>query len=374
MAAALRAGVIGAGFIGRVHALAARAAGGVVAGLAASTPERSVAVADELGLAAGYRSPEDIVAAGDVDVVHVCTPNALHRQYAEAALRAGKHVICEKPLATNVEDALALQALAERAGVLGAVPFVYRFHPMVREARSRVLGGELGTVRVVHGSYLQDWLLGSTASNWRVDVRSGGPSRAFADIGSHWCDLAEWISGHRVSELAATLATTVERRPGVMRQTFTKADGGKDLQSVNTEDVACLVLRTDRHAVGTFTASQVSAGRKNRLWLELDGDEQSIAFDQEAPERLWLGGVQANTVLLRNPAELAPDVRPYATLPAGHSQGYMDCFVLFVQDVYRSITAGSAVAGLPTFADGVRAARLTDAVLGAATKHTWIEV
>ncbi|MDP9134678.1 MAG: Gfo/Idh/MocA family oxidoreductase, partial [Actinomycetota bacterium] len=199
---ALRAGVVGTGFVGRLHARAARAAGGTLAAVAASTPERGVASAAELGAARSFDTAEELVESEDVDVVHICLPNNLHVPLAEAALAARKQVICEKPLAP---DAGSAARLAEAAGPSGGgyVPFVYRFYPTVREARERVRSGAVGPVRLLHGTYLQDWLLDAADDNWRVDAELGGPSRAFADIGSHWCDLAEFVSGERIARLSA---------------------------------------------------------------------------------------------------------------------------------------------------------------------------
>ena len=207
-----RAGIVGAGFIGAVHARSARLAGARLAGVATSSPERSREAAERLGAERAYDSAEALVTAEDVDVVHICSPNATHAPLATLALEAGKHVICEKPLATASAEADALVASAEKSGRVATVPFVYRFHPVVREARARVRGGELGPVRLITGGYLQDWLASAEDDNWRVDAAQGGPSRAFADIGSHWCDLVEFISGERISALCAQTATVFGER------------------------------------------------------------------------------------------------------------------------------------------------------------------
>src|SRR5829696_10221389 len=205
----LRIAIAGTGFIGAVHARSARLAGARLVGVSASTPERSEAAASALGAERGFASSEALVEAVDVDVVHICTPNHLHLPLAEAALAAGKHVICEKPLALDVAGAQRLLDAAAGSGRHAAVPFVYRYYPTVREARERVASGQTGSVRLLHGTYLQDWLLRPDDSNWRVDEQLGGASRAFADIGSHWCDLAEFVSGHRIARLSARLLTAV---------------------------------------------------------------------------------------------------------------------------------------------------------------------
>ncbi|MEA2311503.1 MAG: hypothetical protein QOE28_1471, partial [Solirubrobacteraceae bacterium] len=207
-----RVAIAGAGFIGAVHAHAARAAGATVVGVAASTPERSRAAAQRLGVDKAYESAEALADDPGVDVVHVCTPNDLHEGLAQRALEAGKHVVCEKPLAVDVAGARRLADLAARTGLCGAVPFVYRYYPTVHEARHRIASGQSGAVRLVHGTYLQDWLLTAEDDNWRVDAERGGASRAFADIGSHWCDLAEFVTGHRVTRLSARTTTAVPER------------------------------------------------------------------------------------------------------------------------------------------------------------------
>ncbi len=350
----LRAAIAGTGFIGAVHARSARLAGARLVGVAASSPESARQAAAALGAEQAYDSAEELVVAPDVDVVHICTPNHLHVPLVLAALAAGKHVICEKPLALDVAGAHDLVDAALAAQLVAAVPFVYRYYPTVREARERVRGGQTGALRLVHGSYLQDWLLRPEDDNWRVDARLGGASRAFADIGSHWCDLAEFVSGHRIVRLSARLLSAVPER--------------------STEDAAVVQFETDGGALGTAVISQISAGRKNRLWLELDGSEEALAFDQEAPEELWCGRREAVTIRRRDPATLTPAAARFAFLPGGHPQGYADCFDAFVADVYDSVRSSADLDGMPTFADGFRAALVTDAVLSSAREERWVDV
>src|ERR687896_34755 len=287
---ALQAAIAGTGFIGRVHARSLRLAGAELAGVAASSPESAAAAAAKLGAGRAFDSAEELVGDPDIDVVHICTPNHLHLSLAEAALWAGKHVICEKPLATDTAGARRLVDAAESSALQAAVPFVYRYYPTVREARERIRSGTTGPLRLVHGTYLQDWLASPADDNWRVDGELGGPSRAFADIGSHWCDLAEFVSGHRVARLCArTMVALPERRQGASRPAFERGDGGEQRRPVDTEDVALVQFETDRGALGSVVVSQLSPGRKNRLWLELDGADEALAFDQEHPETLWCG-------------------------------------------------------------------------------------
>jgi len=322
-----------------------------------------------------YSSADEAIADPAVDVIHICTPNSTHYPLAMAALAAGKHVVCEKPLATSLSDAKALASAAQSAGRVAAVPFVYRYHPMVREARSLVQDGTVGALQLIHGSYLQDWLLGRDDTNWRVDAALGGPSRAFADIGSHWCDLIEWISGERFEAVVATLQTTTPDRPTGTVETFsTPAPGASlDRQAVTTEDVAGALLRTRTGVLTTLTVSQVSAGRKNRLWFELDGARASLVFDQEEPERLWLGERDSTRLFVRDPSRGSAEQRRLATLPAGHAQGYAQCFEAFVADTY-AVIRGEAREGLPTFEDGYRSAQIIDAVLRSSKARAWEQI
>jgi predicted dehydrogenase len=325
----------------------------VLSRVAGADPTVAAAAAERLHADAGAASAEELIAADDVDVVHICTPNALHVPLALAAIQAGKHVICEKPLATDVADARRLVQAAADAPVVAAVPFVYRFYPTVREARARIGAGEAGPLWLLHGSYLQDWLAGDDATNWRVDPAVGGTSRTFGDIGVHWCDLMEFATGHRITRLVARLATAYPDRP--------------------TEDGAAVLFDTDRGATGSVVVSQVSPGRKNRLWFSFDGPTASYAFDQELPDSLWVGGRRATQVVPRGPDTLSEPAAAYAVLPAGHPQGYQDCFTAFVADVYGAI-GGQKPDGLPAFTDGLRAAVLTAAVVESAAQSSWVEV
>jgi predicted dehydrogenase len=332
----------------------------VVTRVAGSSPARAEQAAGALFAERAAGSVAELVAAPDVDVVSICTPNHLHHPMAEAALAAGKHVVCEKPLAVDPHDAAHLAAVARNAGVVTAVPFVYRFYPMVREARERILRGDAGELWMLHGAYLQDWLASAAATNWRVDPHRGGSSRAFADIGVHWCDLMEFVTGHRIVSLTALTARAHEAR-------------GADAESVATEDGAALLFRTDRGATGSVVISQVSPGRKNALTFSFDGTQASYAFDQERPETLWVGGLGETLLVLREPEQLAAAAGRYAVLPAGHPQGYQDCFTGFFSDVIAA-ARGEEVAGLPTFADGLRAARITAAVVESAGTGGWVDV
>jgi predicted dehydrogenase len=358
----LGVGIVGGGFMATVHSRAARAARGRLVGIVSSSPARAQAAADELGIETAYASVDELLADDAIDVVHVCTPNALHADQASAALAAGKHVVCEKPLATSVPDAAALveqAASASRAGtpLVATVPFVYRFHPLVREARARVQAGQLGRLLSIHGSYLQDWLLSAGDDNWRVDSAAGGRSRAFADIGSHLVDLTEFITGDRITRVSATTRTFFDARASHSQ--------------ITTEDAAAIVVETAGGALGTLLVSQVAPGRKNRLHLEIAGAESSLGFDQEQPETLWVGRRAGTQVIPRDADQLTPDAARLSVVPAGHPQGYQDAFNAFVADTYAAI-AGATPDGLPRFEDGLRAARITDAVLDSAERGSWV--
>lgn len=353
----IRAGIVGVGFMGTVHARAVRRAGGSVSRIVGSSPASSRAGAERIGADFATDTLAELLAADDVDVIHVCTPNGTHASIVRAAIAAGKHVICEKPLAVDPVEAEELVRLAADAGVTATVPFVYRFYPTVREARARVADGTAGPVRLLHGSYLQDWMAEDTDDDWRVDAAAGGASRAFADIGVHWCDLVEFVSGHRITRLAARTVVAVPERNG---------------RRVQTEDAAVVLFETDRGAFGNLTISQISPGRKNRLWFSVDGAAESLCFDQENPESLWIGGREVNRQLLRGTSE-GPGAARYSVVPAGHPQGYQDCFDAFVADTYAALTA-EAPDGLPTFADGLRATRITQAVLDSSRTSSWVDV
>ena len=373
--APLGVGVIGAGFIGAVHGRSAMLAGGRVIGVVASSKRSSEEAAARIGAERAFDSAEALVASPDVDVVHICTPNHLHVPLALAALEAGKHVVCEKPLALDEGGATQLVEAAAASGRQAAVPFVYRYYPMAREARARVLGGRSGRLRLLHGTYLQDWLSLPVDDNWRVDENLGGASRAFADIGSHWCDLAEFISGDRIARLSARTATVLpERSLAEGRPAFDRADGDGPTRRVRTEDAATVQFETQTGALGSVIVSQVSPGRKNRLWIELDASEESLVFDQEHPESLWRGHRDGAAVTVRDPAVLAPDAARLSTLPPGHPQGYADCFDAFVADVYGAIRGDDEPDGMPRFDDGRRAVQITEAVLASAAEESWTDV
>lgn len=357
----VRAGIVGTGFMGQVHARAIVAAGGTVAVFAGSRPGRARSIAGTVVGAQPVDSFDELLVRG-LDVIHICTPNALHLPMARAALEAGINVVCEKPLATTVEDAAELVELAQSRGLVATVPFVYRYYPTVRLARERIAAEVSNRLWLLHGSYLQDWMGDQDQSNWRADTAAGGTSRAFADIGVHWCDLMEYVTGQRIIAVQARFATAFTERGQV----------GHHIR-VDTEDGAVMLFHTDTGAVGSVVVSQATAGRKNRLWFSFDGPNASYVFDQERPESLWVGGRTANQEIFRDPNHLTPNASGNAPLPAGHPEGYAKNFENFVADTYRAI-GGYEVQGLPTFADGLRSAHITAAAIKSSRTRTWVEI
>lgn len=358
----VRAAVVGTGFMGAVHSRSIIAAGGELVAVVGSSPGKGRAGAEAFGATLGAGSVDEAFEAG-IDVLHVCTPNALHTGFVRAALTAGCHVVCEKPLATDTADAAHLTALAADSGLVATVPFVYRYYASVREARARIQAPGATPPWLLHGSYLQDWLADPGAMNWRVDAAAGGPSRAFADIGVHWCDLAEFVTGQRIVRVNARFGRSAPTRPG--------PDGTP--VPVTTEDGAVVTFTTDTGALGSVVISQASAGRKNALSFSFDGPDASYGFRQETPETLWIGGRDANRTVTRDPSRPGSPPAPRGSLPAGHPQGYYECFTDFVADTYTALHGG-AVDGLPRFTDGLRAARITEAVLASAASGNWADV
>lgn len=355
----LRAGVIGAGFIARVHVRAIRDSGHLVVGIASSSADSAAKAADELNIPAHFETWQTLVASKDVDVIHVCTPNELHAEISIAAAQAGKHVVCEKPISVTLEEAVDIQAEVTSAGVGFAIPFAYRFYPVVREIRARLQSGNAGQIHLMHGAYLQDWLASPSSSNWRVDSVTGGKSRAFADIGTHWCDLMEFISGDRITSLVAKTSTAYETRNG---------------KPVLTEDIASVLFETESGASGSLTASQVSFGRKNLLQIEFDGSKESYTFNQEKPDSFLIGGQNSNQIVMQGQENLVSgDAKRLSRVPAGHPQGYQDAFNAFVADAYASFQ-GEVRNGVPGLADGLRSAALIEAVLESAETREWVRV
>ena len=315
-----------------------------------------------------------------VDVVHVCVPNNLHRDVVLTALEGNKHVICEKPLGLDVVEARDLVAAADRVDRVTVLCHNYRFFPMAAELRMRVGAGQLGTVHAIRGAYLQDWLLSPTATNWRVDAARGGRSRAVADIGSHWVDLAETVSHQRVTEVIADVSTVFSRRPGHQHvETFVRAEGADEMVEVGTEDQAGLLVRFNGGAHGTVALSQVAAGHANDLQLAIDGASGSATWQQERPDQLVISSGGKRETLSRAPDGLSAGVGRLAQLSAGHNEGWADALRNLLTAAYDEISGGrdpdaAAAAPLPTFNDGLRHMAFVEAAMCSAAERRWVAV
>ncbi len=373
--------VVGAGFVGPAHVEALRRNGIEVRSLVADGNGEARRRAAELHIPAAYGSLEEALGDGDSgDVFHLAVPNVLHAPYARAALAAGRHVVCEKPLAMTSQESAELVSIAAASGKVAAVSYNLRFYPLVREARERIAGGETGRILAVHGSYLQDWLLYDTDWNWRLESGKGGALRAVADIGTHWLDMVSWATGLRVERVFADFSTVhpIRRRPKGEVRTFAGAsDAAREEVAVDTEDLATILLRLEGGVRGSLVVSQVSAGRRNSLSFEIDGEKEALAWNSEEPNRLWIGHRdRANEILEKVPAHLSPAAAALSAYPGGHQEGYPDTFRGLCAAVYGYIARGDYAAqrDFPTFEDGHREMLLCDALLRSARTERWVDV
>jgi predicted dehydrogenase len=373
--------VFGTGFMGRVHLEAIRRLGSVeVYAIAHPQLEKARRLAEQFGVPRVVADYREVLADPAIDAVHICTPNALHFPMAKEALEAGKHVVCEKPLTTSVENARALVALAARTGLRNCLNHNLRYYPMVQQMRRLREAGELGEILVVQGTYSQDWLLYDTDWNWRVDSAIGGPLRSVADIGTHWFDMAEHVTGRRVTSLCADLQTfhATRKRPKGTVETFAGKllqPGDYDTVPIVTDDFGSVIFRMGDRARGAMTASQVSAGCKNRLSIEIYGSKSSVAWNQERPDELWMGNRNApNQILIKDPSLMQPAAQSYADLPGGHSEGYSDTFKQVFRRFYASLEDPGMAAEYPQFRDGLRQLTILDAILESHQVRGWAEV
>jgi predicted dehydrogenase len=377
----IKTAIFGTGFIGRVHLDALRRLEFVETVALADT---NIDVAERLGagfaipkVAADYRA---ILNDPVIDAVHICTPNAQHFSIAKEALKAGKHVICEKPLATTVEEAAELVAMAAQTGLRNCVCHTLRCYPMVQQMRCMREAGELGEILVVQGSYSQDWLLYDTDWNWRIDSKVGGSSRCMADIGSHWFDMAEYVTGLRISSLCADLQTfhTTRKKPKHAIETFAKELLSPEYyieRPVETEDFGAVIFHMGARARGSVVASQASAGRKNRLSIEVYGTKSSVAWDGERPNELWTGHRDmGNQVILKDPSLLSSEARKYADLPGGHTEGFDDTSKQMFRRFYASIATPGTCPDYPQFVDGLRQMIILKAEFDSNRTRGWIDV
>jgi predicted dehydrogenase len=371
------AAVVGTGFIGEVHVEALRRLGVQVRGVVGSSTARAAERAAELGVPA-YSSFEAMLADPRVDVVHITSPNHLHYAHAKAALAAGKHVICEKPLTMKSAESGELVQLAAASGLVNAVNFNLRFYPICRHLHQFVREGGLGDIRLVSGRYLQDWLLYDTDWNWRLEPELGGSLRAVADIGSHWMDLTSHLAGQRIVSVMAELKTfiPIRQQPAGPVETFAKTAGPTTPRTITTEDCATILLRYESGAIGNLTISQISAGRRNTLEFEIDGSSSAAAWNSERPDELWIGHRGwANELLPRDPSLLNAEGQATAGLPAGHNEGFADTFKALYRSVYRAVgEGGDTEPDYPTFADGHESMLACEAVARSAQHGAWASV
>ena len=374
------AAVIGSGFIGTVHIEALRRMGVQVHGLLGSTAERGAASAERIGLPTAYASLDELLADERVEVVHVTSPNHLHHPQVRRILAAGRHVVCEKPLAMTSEESGELVRLAGESGRVNAVNFNIRFYPLNQHVHELIAGGGVGDVRLVSGHYFQDWLLLETDWNWRLVPDLGGSLRAVGDIGSHWLDLVAFMSGLRITEVMADLATfiPVRREPTGPVETFSTERASETVErKIGTEDVATVLLRFENGARGTVAISQLSAGRKNSLEYEIDGSSAALSWDSEQPDQLWIGHREGpNEILIRNPALMGAMGREAAFLPGGHVEGFADTFRALFSAVYADVGNGrpSERPVYPTFAEGHDEMLVGDAVARSSAEGRWVAV
>jgi predicted dehydrogenase len=381
----IKVGIIGAGFIGPTHIEAMRRLGFVeVVGIAETNKEKADQIAAELGIPKAYGDYRDMLLDCEIQVVHNCTPNHLHFEINKEIILAKKHVLSEKPLAVSSIESAELLALAKEHNIIHGVNFNYRQFPSIRQMKSMVQSGELGKVNLVHGSYLQDWLLYETDYNWRLAPEVGGNSRAVADIGSHWCDTVQYVTNKKIVEVFADLATVLPTRKKPKHQLATfgegKSQGGtyEDVP-ITTEDYASVLVRFNDGSRGVFTVSQVSAGRKNRLSFEIDGGLGSAFWNQEEPEKIWIGHRnQPNEILLADPDLFHPDAKSSINHPGGHNEGWPDALKNMMLNFYSFIRDGKNLdrdaSTFATFKDGHLSMCITEAILESHKQGKWIKV
>ncbi|EMH6516685.1 Gfo/Idh/MocA family oxidoreductase [Raoultella planticola] len=380
----IQVGIIGTGFIGPAHIEALRRVGDIeVVALCDSNLAQAQQKARQLNVAQAYGQVEALLAHPGLQVVHNCTPNHLHAEINRQALRAGLHLFSEKPLCMLPDEARELVALAEKAGVVHGVSFVYRQFAMVQQAASMMRAGQVGRLFSAHGSYLQDWMVQQSDYNWRVESALGGASRAVADIGSHWCDTVQFMTGRRITEVMADLSIVWPTRHAAVSGESTFSQTGEsqrfEVREVDTEDMGSVLFRFDDGSKGCFTVSQVSAGRKNRLAVEINGSRCSLAWDQELPQRLWIGQrAQPNQLLSDDPSLMQPDVSASAHFPGGHNEGWPDAFKNMMLSFYQAVRAGKMPAAderrFASFYEGADVMYIVEAILQSHRQQRWVSV
>ncbi len=375
-------GIVGTGFMGPAHTEGLRRLGINVAGILGSSAEKSQRAAADLGIPRAYSDFADLLADGEIESVHITSPNRHHFEQTSQTLQAGKHVHCEKPLAMTSAESGALVQLASESGLAAGVNYNMRFYPLNWEVRSMIQRGTLGQIHSITGSYVQDWLLYPTDYNWRVLSSEGGKLRAVADIGTHWLDLVQFITGLSVTAVQADLKTvyTTRQRPTGEVETFSakvQAPDATESIDIETEDSGAALLRFSNGAHGSLWVSQITAGRKNCLRYEIAGSEASVAWNSEQPNELWIGHRnQPNQLLLRDPGLVSEAALAHIGYPGGHNEGYDDSFKHSFKSFYDYIAAGdlNAPQPFPTFADGHKEIILCEAILQSHEQERWVEI
>jgi predicted dehydrogenase len=373
------AAVIGTGFIGSVHVSTLRRLGIPIVGVLGSSATRGAERAKALGVAQAYSSLDDLLADPRVQVVHVTSPNVAHFGQVKAILAAGKHVICEKPLAMTSAQSAEMLAMAQASGKVAAVCYNTRFYPLNQHAHGMMATGDLGDLRLITGHFHQDWLAKDTDWNWRLEAEEGGPLRSVSDIGTHWVDLTNFITGQKPVSVMAELATFIPERqkPTGPVETFTATKGPTETRKIETDDAATILLRYGNGGRGMMSTSQVSHGRRGLLAWDISGSKASAAWSAEHPEDLWIGHREApNQILLRDPALMNPVGAGAAFMPGGHPEGFGDTWAAFFRQVYADVARGRRGPGSTwaTFEDGHYEMRFCDAVLASAARGTWFDV
>lgn len=377
----LRTAVIGTGFVGPHHVDAIRRTGYAdVDVIVGSDRGRTARRAVALGIGRWSTDADAVLGDPRIDVVHVCTPNNTHVPLARATLEAGKHLVLEKPIAMDRAGADGLVDLATRTERHAMVALTYRGYPMVRQARAAVAEGEVGEIRLIHGGYIQDWLSDQADYNWRIEPEVGGRSRAVADIGTHWFDTAEFVTGLRVEAVLADFATLIPTR---MRRlgggvAFSSGEGPTESVKVQSEDAATILLRFEGGARGACVLSQVSTGRKNAFTLEVAGSLRSLAWDQEIPEHLWLRSRADARLLVRDPGGMQTD-SGIPSLPAGHPEGWGEALRDLLRPFYEAVAAGESLsspadAPYPTLVAGARGIAIVEAAIKSSASGSWVSV
>jgi predicted dehydrogenase len=377
----IKTALIGTGFMGKVHAENVRRLGNVeIAAVADFADEPARKFGQAIGVERTTGDYLSLLKDPEIDAVHVLTPNALHYPMCKAALNAGKHVLCEKPFTVTSEEARELVELAARTKLANAINHNLRYYPVVQQIRRMIEAGDLGEILIVQGTYSQDWLLYDTDWNWRVDSKANGALRAMGDIGSHWMDMIQHLTGLKITALCADLATfhKTRKKPKGPIETF----AGKKLQpedyqsvAIDTEDFGAVLVHLGNRARGAFTVSQMSAGRKNMFTFDIYGTKAGVSWNQERPDELWIGQRNApNQLIIKDPSLLYPKAAAYADLPGGHSEGYDDVHKQVYKHFYARVADPSAPLDYPTFEDGLLGMQLLEKVLESSKKNGWVTV